>query len=240
MKHRIPTTILSTAAGLVLFWYAGGSGAELPLATEADANVTAEGLHRVHPSVMEAAWVRPDFDLSSYTRVLLMPTAVQFRDVPDRPDDARTRASTEEFPLADDRKEWLRKLWRQAVEARFAREDSFEHYDGIGSNVLVVQGFLVDVVSRIPPVTPGSSYTLVSNPWSATVVLELRDATTAELLARTIDRRNAQGLLEVDAVWHQTANLVERWAGVLTDRLDQLSDLGGRGRGTPTWWASGE
>ncbi|NIW25648.1 MAG: hypothetical protein GWN29_14365, partial [Gammaproteobacteria bacterium] len=80
MKRRIPTKMLSTAAGLVLFWYAVGSGAELPLATEADANVTEEGLHRVHPSIMEAAWVRPDFDLSGYTRLLLMPTAVQFRD----------------------------------------------------------------------------------------------------------------------------------------------------------------
>jgi len=90
LKRKIPTTILSTAAGLVLLSYAAGSGAEIPLATDADANVTAEGLHRVHPSIMEAAWVRPDFDLSSYTRVLLMPTAVQFRDVREGSTDART------------------------------------------------------------------------------------------------------------------------------------------------------
>lgn len=240
MKRRIPIAVLSTAAGFALFWYAGGSGAEIPLATETDANVTEEGLHRVHPSIMEAAWVRPDFDLSSYTRVLLMPTAVQFRDVKKRSSDARTRAHTEEFPLTDGRKEWLRGLWRQAVEARFAQEDSFEHYDGDASNVLVVQGFLVDVVSRIPPVSSDSTYTLVSNPWSATVVLELRDATTAELLARTIDRRNAHGLLEVGAVWYQTENLVERWAAVLSNRLDQLSDLGGRDTKTPGWWVPTE
>lgn len=237
MKRKMPTTILSAAAGLMLFWYAGGSGAELSLATEADANVTEEGLHRVHPLIMEAAWVKPDFDLSGYTRNLLMPTAVQFRDVPERPTDARSRASTEEFPLDDERKEWLRGLWRGAVEARFARDEIYELYDGVDSNVLIIQAFLVDVVSRIPPVAPGSSYTLVRDPWSATVVLELRDATTAELLARTIDRRNARGFLEVGAVWYQTEDLVERWAGVLSDRLDQLSDLGGRGRRTPTWWA---
>ncbi len=63
---------------------------------------------------------------------------------------------------------------------------------------------------------------------------------TGELLARTVDRRNATGLLEVGAVWHQTDDLVERWAGVLSDRLDQLSDLGGRPRRTPTWWAPSE
>ncbi|HEY5623481.1 MAG TPA: DUF3313 family protein [Gammaproteobacteria bacterium] len=236
MKRKIPTAILSAAAGLMLFWYVGGGRAELPLATEQDADVTEEGLHRVHPAIMEAAWVKPDFDLASFTRILLMPTAVQFRDVPDRTDDARSRASAEEFPLAEDRKEWLRDLWRQAVEARFQRDEVYEPFGLIDSNVLIVQGFLVDVVSRIPPDAPGSSYTLVSNPWSVTVVLELRDATNGELLARTIDRRNAQGLLEVGAVWHQTEDLVEHWAQALSHRLDQLSELGGRPSRTPTWW----
>ena len=169
-----------------------------------------------------------------------MPTAVLFRDVPERGDDARTRASTEEFPLPDDRKEWLTDLWRQAVEARFARNDMLENYQGDVSNVLVVQGFLVDVVSRIPPIAHGSTYTLVNDPWSANLVLELRDAATAELLARTVDKRNAQGLLEVGAVWYQTPDLVERWAEVLTERLDELSELGGRPRGTPSWWVPTE
>ncbi len=235
MKFTIRTIILFVAGGLVLFWYARVSSAESILATEPDANVTEEGLHRVDPSIMEAAWVKPDFDLSGYTRIMLMPTAVQFRDVSERPTNARTRAMTEEFPLSDERKDWLRGLWRKAVKARFVREDSYEFYVAVDSNVLVVQGYLVDVVSRIPPITSGSVYTLARDPWSAAVVLELRDATTAELVARTIDRRNAEGLLEVGAVWHQTENLVERWAQVLSDRLDQLSDLGGRNREAPDW-----
>ncbi|HEX9877834.1 MAG TPA: DUF3313 family protein [Gammaproteobacteria bacterium] len=184
---------------------------------------------------MEAAWVRPDLDLSRYTRILLMPTAVQFREVAEQRYNSRSSLRVTEFPLDDKEKEWLRGVWRRAVDARFAQEESYELYDGVESDVLVVQGFLVDVVSRIPPNAVGSNYTLVKDPWSVTVVLELRDATTAELLARTIDRRNAQGLLEAGAVWMQTEDLVERWTQVLSDRLEQLSDLGGRGRRTPTW-----
>jgi hypothetical protein len=189
----------------------------------------------VDPSIMEAAWVKPDLDLSRYTRILLMPTAVQFREVVEQTYNARSRLHVQEFPLDDKEKAWLRAAWRRAVDARFAREESYDVYDGVGADVLVVQGFLVDVVSRIPPNAVGSNYTLVRDPWSVTVVLELRDAMTAELLARTIDRRNAQGLLEAGAVWMQTEDLVERWAQVLSDRLEQLSDLGGRGRRTPTW-----
>ena len=234
MKSTIRAIFLSVAGGLVFFGLAGRISAQPTPATEPNANVTAEGLHRVDPSIMEAAWVKPDFDLSGYTRIMLMPTAVQFRDVPERSTDARTRAMTEEFPLEDERKEWLRGLWRGAVEARFAKEDSYEFYVGVDSNVLVVQGFLVDVVSRIPPTSAGSAYTVVRDPWSAFVVLELRDAATAELVARTIDQRHAEGLLEAGTVWYLTEDLVDRWAQVLSDRLDQLSALGGRSD-APDW-----
>lgn len=231
MKRRIPPAILSAAAGLVLLWHVGASGAQPILATGPDVDVTEEGLHRVHPSIMEAAWVTPDLDLSRYTRILLMPTGVQFREVAERRYSARTRIGVTEFPLEDEKKEWLRGVWRRAVDAKF--EESYGLYDGVGFNVLVVQGFLVDVVSRIPPVDIGSAFTFVRDPWSVNVVLELRDGTTAELLARTIDRRNAKGLVDVGTVWVQTQNLVERWAQVLSERLEQLSDLGGPG--PPPW-----
>ena len=235
MKSTMRTIILSAAGGLVLFWHAGVNSQEPVPATEPDANVTDEGLQRVDPSIMEAAWVKPDFDLSGYTRIMLVPTAVQFRDVPERSTDARTRAMTEEFPLSDERKEWLRGLWRETVEARFPREDSLEFYVGVDSNVLVVQAFLVDVVSRIPPIAPGSAYTLTRDPWSAAIVLELRDAATAELVARTIDQRHAEGLLDVGSVWYLTEDLVDRWAQVLSDRLDELFELGGGSREAPDW-----
>ncbi len=233
MRRRKPPAILTAAAGLVLSWHAGGSGAQPILATGSDADVTEKGLHRVHPSIMEAAWVRPDLDLSRYPRILLVPTGVQFREVAERRYNVRTRATVTEFPLDDRKKEWLRGVWRRAVDAKF--EESYGFYDGVGSNVLVVQGFLVDVVSRIPPDSVGSDFSLVRDPWSVSVVLELWDGTTAELLARTIDRRNAEGLVNVSTVWVRTEDLVETWAQVLSDRLEQLSDVGGQGSKTPTW-----
>ena len=227
MRRRIPPAILSAAAGFVLVWYAGASGAQPRLAAGPDADVTEEGLHRVDPSLMVAAWVQPDLDLSNYTRIFLVPTGVQFRAVPDRTYTLRTRDNVAEFPIDDARKEWMRGTWQRVVTAQFAQQVSYEVYEGVGSDVLIVQGFLVDVVSRIPPVTVGSDYTLVSDPWSANVVLELRDGMTGDLLARTIDLRIGEGLVEADSAWAQTTDLLERWAEVLSERLEQLSDLGG-------------
>ncbi len=128
MRRTKPPAILSAAAGLVLLWHTGGSGAQPVLATGSDEDVTEEGLHRVHPSIMEAAWVRPELDLSRYTRILLMPTAVQFREVNERVYNARTRIGVTEFPVDDQKKEWLRGVWRRVVDEKFAQEQSYELY----------------------------------------------------------------------------------------------------------------
>ncbi|MEE8093042.1 MAG: hypothetical protein V3T47_02285, partial [Gammaproteobacteria bacterium] len=69
----------------------------------------------------------------------------------------------------------------------------------------------------------------------ASIVLELRDATTTELLARTIDRSTGTGLMTTGTVWILTEDLVERWAQRLSGRLKELADLAGRGRDTPAW-----
>jgi len=230
MKLSIRAGVLFAAVGTLVLWPAGESRAQSILASGADAEITSDGLHRVSPQLMEAAYVKQDFDLSSYTRLVDVPPVVGFRDVSDAPTNARVRAMTEEFALSDERKEWLRDEWRRAVDEQFSRLRADNVYTSDLSDVLVVQGLLVDVVSRIPPFASESSYTLVDNPWSATVVLELRDAATGDLLARTVDRRNAVGLVEHSTVWFRTPELVDRWAQVLVERLEQLSELGGRPR----------
>jgi hypothetical protein len=235
VKRRIRTTILFAAGGLVVLWYTGATGALPILATGPDADITEEGLHRVDPSIMEAAWVKPDLDLSVYTRILVMPTAVQFREADEQSFNARTRIGVTEFPLDDEKKKWLREVWRRAIDETFVQESSYELDYGAGPDVLVVQGFLVDVVSHIPPEDVGSGFTYIRDPWIASVVLELRDGTTAELLARTMDRRFAEGFMDAGTVWVRTEDLVERWAQVLSDRLRELSDLGEQGRRTPAW-----
>ena len=71
---------------------------------------------------------------------------------------------------------------------------------------------------------------------SVSVVLELRDGATSQLLARTADRRNAEGYVDPGTVWVQTEDLLERWAQVLSDRLRELADLGAEpGERTPDW-----
>ena len=233
MRHGLTPAILSVTIGLVLLWHAGESSAQVRstqvrLATDSPGVFATEGLQRVHPSLMEAAWVRPDLDIASYRSIFLVPTGVQYRELPNRTYTMRTRDNVEFFPIPEVRREFIRGTWQSMVSQQMATQQSYEVQSGIGANVLIVQGLLVDMVSRIPPVAPGSDYTIVRDPWAATVVLELRDGTTGQLLARTIDRRTGTGLMEQNSGVAQIPDLLQRWAEVVLERLEQISDVGGR------------
>ena len=233
MRSGITPATLSVTIGLVLLWHAGESSAqarntEVRLATDSPGVFLSEGLHRVHPSLMEAAWVRADLDIASYRSIFLVPTGVQYRELPERTYTMRTRDNVEFFPIPEVRREFIRGTWQSMVSQQMAIQQSYELQSGIGTDVLIVQGLLVDMVSRIPPSAPGSDYTVVRDPWAASVVLEMRDGTTGQLLARTIDRRTGTGLMEQNSGVAQIPDLLQRWAEVLLERLEQISDVGGR------------
>ncbi len=228
MIRRIRTTILPAAAGLMLLCYAGGSGAQPILATGPDAEVTGDGLHRVDRSIMGAAWVRPDLDLTRYTRIFFMQTGVHFREVDDRP--YRPRSGPQivtEFPVDDATKVRLRALFRETFYEDLAEVESYEMSDGVGRDVLMVQGLLINVISGVPPLGPGSSVITVRYPWEASVVLELRDSMSNDILARTADQQRAEGPVDAALVWALTQPLVRSWSLLLCRRLEELSDLSG-------------
>jgi hypothetical protein len=227
VRRSIRMAVLSSVAALVLFWYAGASDAQALLATGPDAEVSEDGLHRVDVSVMEAAWVRADLDLTRYKKIFLMPTGVYFRDVPDRAFRARRRDSDTAFPVKEESKARLRALFSETFHGKLADEDLYEIQDQVGRDVLMVQGFLIDVISGVPPVSPGSSVSMIRWAWEATTVIELRDSMSNDLLARAIDRNRGIGPLDAFEIWAHTNQLVHTWSLLLRTRLRELSELGG-------------
>lgn len=214
-------------AGLLLLGYTGGSGAQPVLATGPDAEVTEDNLHRVDPSVMDAAWVRPDLDLSRYTKILFRPTGVSFREVADRTYSIRGSENVTEFPVSDEMKTRLRALFHETFYEDLSEVDAYEMYVGVGRDVLMVQGFLVDVVSGIPPDTSATTVRSINWPWEASIVIELRDSMSNDILARTIERQRAGGPIDAGAVLEQTRRLVRSWSFRLCRRLEELSELSG-------------
>ncbi len=229
MIRRIRTTILPAAAGLMLLCYAGGSGAQPILAIGPDAEVTEDGLHRVDPSIMEQAWVKPDLNLRRYTKILYMPAGVQFRDVRNQRYDPRTGSLVTVFPISDEMKALMREAWGQSFYEHLAEVESYEFYESVGRDVLMVQGFLIDVISSMPPDNrTGVFIRTVEGPWTVSAVLVLRDSMSNDILARTIDRQHTHGLIDPVQLPWVTRNMAESLSQLLGLRLEQLADLGGQ------------
>lgn len=225
MKSFLPTAAVSVACSAVLLLLPAAAGAQSYLATGADAQVTEEGLHRVEPTVMPAAWVRQDLDLSGYTKVFFLPTTVSYLEVDETRRVARLADTATNFPISESRQARLREQWAGAFHERVSELGSFELVDYVGRDVLLIRGQLVDVASGVPPDRPGSGTVTVLYPWEATIVLDIQDSMSDTLLARTVDRRRIEGPIDATAVEAGVGIMLSRWATLLTTRLEELAAL---------------
>lgn len=225
MRNIASSTRISIAFALLLLAFAGGTSAQPLLATGADAQVTEDGLHRLDPSVMPAAWIKPDLDLSGYTKLFFMPATVSYLALSDQQRVSRIADTSSNFPISEVRQTRLRGQWAESFHGEISALDSFELVDYVGRDVLLVRGMLVDVASGIPPLTAGSSVVQVMYPWESTIVLDLQDSMSDEILARTVDRRRTRGPIDVTAVEAGVGLMLRRWSQLLCARLEELAAL---------------
>ena len=146
-----------------------------------------DGLLEVANPSASAAWVRPDFDLSGYSRVRLEGAGIEYRPV--RSGSGRLRSSSEGFPVSPSAQARLVDVMREAFEQELARSKRFALTEEIGPDVLTVWGGLLDVVSFAPPQQAGRNDTFLRRLGEATLVIELRDSESNATLARVMDRR---------------------------------------------------
>src|SRR5215471_20566335 len=69
------------AASCLLVGSIGAAPKQPQIETGANAEKTYDGLVRVKKSVVDAAWVKPDFDLTPYTKLMIVSEGVSFKKV---------------------------------------------------------------------------------------------------------------------------------------------------------------
>ena len=227
MSRSVEPFRIVVLLGSILVWCGGGLGAQPLLEMGPNGEVTEDGLHRVDQSVMDAAWVKPGLDLTPYRRIFVMPAGVSFRSIPESENRVRNRESRTEYPLSDEAKIMFRKVFEETFEEDFAAVEQYEPSKVPGRDVLMVQGFLVDFVSGIPPerdLDPGSRLILR---WEATIILELRDSMSNEMLARTVERERVERLTGAARARDEGQQLMRRWSRLLRRRLEELTEISG-------------
>jgi hypothetical protein len=117
-------------------------------------------------------------------------------------------------------------MFGEALHDSISNIDAYELTDQVGRDVLLVQGRLLDMISAVPPDISGSR--VVSSirwAWEATVLIEIRDSMSDEVLARTVERQRAEGPIAVNDVSVLTPRLIDNWARHLARNVQELSEL---------------
>jgi hypothetical protein len=132
-------------------------------------------------------WIRRGTDFSPYRRLIVMPAEIALRT-------ASGRGSDRSFPLDERRMADLRELLRESFRAELVDRGGWLIAQEPGPDVLLLQGGLIDLVVRVPPERPGASArggTWVASYGEMTLVIQLYDSRTHEILARIADRQQA-------------------------------------------------
>jgi hypothetical protein len=183
--------------------------------------VTHDGLERVTKSKVERAWVKPGVDFSQYTEVGLLDCFVSFRrnwkmnhpSVRTRDMERITSGLADEF----------RKVFTNELE-----NGGYPVVADAAEHVLLIRPAIIDLDVAAPQTnTGGRSDSFTTSPGTMTLVIELYDSVSNEILARAIDRRRARNVGNIQwttSITNRNAarKILRRWANLLVSRLDEV------------------
>jgi hypothetical protein len=203
------------------------------LQTGAEAEVTHDGLVRIDHSAMQYAWIKPDINLSAYNKFMVATPEFEFRAVRNSSTSYR-RSSQNEFAISDSGKQKLIETIEDVFQDELSKSKYFTRVDKPGPDVLLIEGALLDIVSRVPPDIVGRGDIYLDRVGEATLVLQLVDSMSGETLARAADRRAAEpatGGVRASTVTSiaEVRRLARRWATRLREAMDELHDRGPQG-----------
>jgi len=195
-----------------------------------EAELTYDGLVSVDSSNVENFWAKPGIDYASYTKVLLLEPEFEFRM---QGSDARGRASTEEFPLSEADKKSLAETVGGIFREELANKQYFVFVDEPGPDVMNLDVRILDFVALVPARGPrdDSGEVYFSSVGEMTLVVEVHDSLTGEILVRAVERRAAGGAHEGihssrKNGWAEIRPVARHWAGLIRERLDQIHEVG--------------
>ena len=156
-------------------------------------------------------WVVPGADFTKYSKLYIWKAEFQFRDVGPERRSRHTMMSTRktEFGISDDDREEFQKIVREAFLKEIQKGKNFElvDLDDVDQNTLIMRGAVLDIISHVPPETIGRSDIYLRSIGEATLVMELIDAGTGDVVALVAERRNLQASVSKEIGMMPTSNV---------------------------------
>ncbi len=186
------------------------------------AAIDADGLVRVNVSGIDEVYARPKADLSLYKKVMLDPIEVAFRkDWNPRPGGVAVSAKEKQ-----DIRDGLARVLRNAFSQEITHSGQYQVVSAPGEGVLRIKAEIRDLYINAPDLPrAGIVRTYTLSVGEMTLVAELRDAPTGDLIARVFDRKR-----DPESVWLELTTRVDNiaaaqraaasWARALREQLD--------------------
>jgi len=197
------------------------------LQTGPDAEVTVDGLVRVDNAVVPVAYRKPDMDLTGYTRFMLDPVEIAYQKDPGGVRRSGMGFADENFALSSSQMESLRGRFQETVIEALTQDGGYELTTEPAADVLRITASLIDLVVSVPTEMSGRQDVYTRSYGLVSLILELRDSQSGEILVRAGDRRDptrntsdrlaavTPGLVRSDV-----DRLFRHWADLLRERLD--------------------
>jgi hypothetical protein len=164
------------------------------------------------------AWVNPDVDFSKYSKILLGKGEFEFRDVgPAKKYSStmRSRNSKSDFGIRDADKLKFEEVVGEAFIKELSKSKKYDVVSAAGPGTILLEGAVLDIVSHVPSEPIGRSDVYLSTVATVTLVLELLDSETGQVLAYVEERRKIQppGTGQID-MFSQPTNSVSVWSNI--------------------------
>lgn len=217
--------IAIAAAALVV-----GCASEPTVQSGPDAETTFDGLVRIDNSRFSAAWIDPEIDLTQYTKIMPGGAEFQFRNVQKTSRTTARRSNENEFWISESQRERLVEVVSEIFDEELQRSEHFTMVDEPGQDTLIIVGALHDIVSRIPPAQVGRGEIWLSSLGEGTLVIELADSLSGEVIYRAVDRRAIENVgsqmirANSASTWGEVRRWARRWATRLREGLDSIHE----------------
>ncbi|MBK6739689.1 MAG: DUF3313 domain-containing protein [Haliea sp.] len=186
-----------------------------------------DGLVRQPGTRMDAVFVQPDAELAAYTSVMLDPVEVSFARNWDPNRGVRNPSARLNADDVAAIRSGLADMLRETLRTQLA-SSGFTLVDEPGPETLRVSAAIVNLFVTAPDtMTAGRGRTYTANSGQMTLVAELRDSDTGDLLARAVDTRRGRSTGAMSFTNNVTNTADARramivWADALVQGLNEM------------------
>lgn len=209
---------------------AGCASQDPSIQTGPNAETSFDGLVRIDHSRFAGAWIDPEIDLTQYNKIIPGGAEFEFRNVQRTSAMHARRANEDEFWISDSNRQRLVDTVSETFTEELQNSKHFTLAEERGADTLIISGALHDIVSRVPPEDAGRSEVWLRTLGEATLIIELRDSLSNEVIYRAVERRSVQSpggqMMRSNTAtnWAEVRRWARRWAVRLREGLDSIHE----------------